>query len=113
VTQSQDQSDQALFITCPVCAEELEVPAEEWAAFDIGDVLVCEDCGAELEIESLDPPEFSLLTECPNCSGEVELSEDELEEGKVITCPHCEAKFEIELEPVNDSESEAGPSAQA
>jgi lysine biosynthesis protein LysW len=100
VTQSQDQSDQALFITCPVCAEELEVPAEEWAAFDIGDVLVCEDCGAELEIESLDPPE-------------VELTEDELEEGKVISCPHCEAKFEIELEPVNDSESEAGPSAQA
>jgi uncharacterized protein YbaR (Trm112 family) len=44
------------------------------------------------------------LTECPNCSGEVELSEDELEEGKVITCPHCQAKFEIELEPVNETE---------
>jgi lysine biosynthesis protein LysW len=119
MTQSQSnqaESDQALFITCPVCAEELEVPAEEWAAFDIGDVLVCEDCGAELEIESLDPPEFSLLgllTECPNCSGEVELSEDELEEGKVITCPHCQAKFEIELETVEDSESDSGPSAQA
>ena len=121
MTQSQDQSDQAqsdqaLFITCPVCAEELEVPAEEWAAFDTGDVLVCEDCGAELEIESLDPPEFSLLgllTECPNCSGEVELSEDELEEGKVITCPHCQAKFEIELEPVTDGKSEGESGAQA
>ena len=123
MTQSQNQSeraqsDQALFITCPVCAEELEVPAEEWAAFDIGDVLVCEDCGAELEIESLDPPEFSLLgllTECPNCSGEVELSEDELEEGKVITCPRCQAKFEIELEPVteSDTESEGERGAQA
>jgi lysine biosynthesis protein LysW len=119
VTQSQsdqDQSEQALFITCPVCADELEVPAEEWAAFDVGDVLVCEDCGAELEIESLDPPEFSLLgllTECPNCSGEVELSEDELEEGKVITCPHCQAKFEIELEPANETDSESEARDQA
>ena len=96
---------QVLYITCPVCAEELEVPQSEWQTFQVGDVLVCESCGAELEVASLDPPEFELLgllTTCPNCGEEVELSEEELEDGRKVNCPHCQASFEIEFEDAND-----------
>jgi alpha-aminoadipate carrier protein LysW len=36
---------------CPVCAAEIEVADDAIA----GEVLVCEDCGAELELTSIDP----------------------------------------------------------
>jgi len=36
---------------CPVCAAEAELAADAIA----GELLVCEDCGAELELKSLDP----------------------------------------------------------
>jgi alpha-aminoadipate carrier protein LysW len=36
---------------CPVCAAEIEVADDAMA----GELLVCEDCGAELELTSLDP----------------------------------------------------------
>ena len=36
---------------CPVCAAEIELADDAIA----GELLVCEDCGAELEIKSLDP----------------------------------------------------------
>jgi len=40
---------------CPVCEAEVSLPedAEE------GEIIECPDCGAELEILSLDPPEVA------------------------------------------------------
>ena len=100
-----EANTQSLFITCPVCGEELEVTPDDLSTLSIGDVIVCDSCGAELEIVSLDPPEFELLgllTTCPNCGEEVELTEEMLTEGTVITCPNCAVKFEVEFEDVDD-----------
>jgi alpha-aminoadipate carrier protein LysW len=36
---------------CPVCAAEVELAADAIA----GELLVCDDCGAELELKSIDP----------------------------------------------------------
>ena len=36
---------------CPVCAAEIQLADDAMA----GELLVCEDCGAELELTSLDP----------------------------------------------------------
>ena len=44
---------------CPVCAAEIEVAKDAMA----GELLVCEDCGAELELIGIDPVE---LAEAPS-----------------------------------------------
>ena len=44
---------------CPVCAAEIEVADDAMA----GELLVCDDCGAELELTSTDPIE---LAEAPS-----------------------------------------------
>ena len=36
---------------CPVCAAEIELAKDAMA----GELIVCDDCGAELEIIGLDP----------------------------------------------------------
>ena len=36
---------------CPVCAADVNIAADAIA----GELLVCDDCGAELELVSLDP----------------------------------------------------------
>ncbi len=36
---------------CPVCAAEIELADDAMA----GELLVCEDCGAELELTAIDP----------------------------------------------------------
>lgn len=38
-------------VECVVCEAEVEVPEDAM----IGEILVCEDCGAELEVTSLNP----------------------------------------------------------
>ena len=40
---------------CPECAVELTLDQVE-----LGEILVCDDCGAELEVRSLDPLSISL-----------------------------------------------------
>jgi alpha-aminoadipate carrier protein LysW len=40
---------------CPVCAAEVELADDAIA----GEILVCDDCGAELELKSLDPVELA------------------------------------------------------
>jgi alpha-aminoadipate carrier protein LysW len=42
--------------TCPEC--EAVVPLE--GATELGEILVCPDCGVELEVTSLDPVALSL-----------------------------------------------------
>ena len=43
---------------CPICAAEVELAADAMA----GELLVCEDCGAELELKNLDPVELAEVT---------------------------------------------------
>jgi alpha-aminoadipate carrier protein LysW len=40
---------------CPVCAAEISMPDDAMA----GEVIVCNDCGAELEIINLKPVELA------------------------------------------------------
>ena len=37
--------------TCPICEGEVEIPSDVMA----GELVECADCGAELEITSIDP----------------------------------------------------------
>jgi lysine biosynthesis protein LysW len=104
------QESESLFITCPVCGEELELDAEDVGELAVDDVIVCDSCGAEIGVTSVDPPEFELLgllTECPNCNTEVELDPDELEDGDRVQCPNCGATFTVELEDVEDDRPQA------
>ncbi len=44
---------------CPVCAAEIELADDAMA----GEIIVCDDCGAELEVKSVDPVD---LAEAPS-----------------------------------------------
>jgi alpha-aminoadipate/glutamate carrier protein LysW len=35
------------------------------------------------------------VVHCPKCGVEIDLDEDEVEEGEIITCVECEAEMEI------------------
>ena len=92
--------DQTLLVTCPECGEELALSSSDWAEFQLGDVLVCDACDAELEVVSLDPPDFAPLgdhTVCPKCSTQFELSDTDLERGRA-TCPNCAYSFALEFD---------------
>ena len=49
---------------------------------------------------------------CPECDSDLDLDEDELEEGDVVSCSECGTDFEVitadplELRPVSDEEGE-------
>ena len=60
-------------VTCPLCDSEIGVDEDE---LDEGDVLVCDECGAELRVASVDPLELEEAEE----EEEEELDFDE-EEG--------------------------------
>ena len=90
-----------LIVTCPVCDEELELELEDTEQLELGDVLVCENCEAELEVTGTDPFEFELLApmiDCPNCGAEVELTDEMIEAQGDVTCPNCGQVLEIEFE---------------
>ena len=40
-------------VQCPICDAEVELDDD----IEVGDLIDCPDCGTELEIISLDPPE--------------------------------------------------------
>jgi alpha-aminoadipate carrier protein LysW len=40
---------------CPVCAAEIELADDAIA----GEIIVCDDCGAELELKSIEPIELA------------------------------------------------------
>ncbi len=40
---------------CPICAAEIDLASDTMA----GEIVVCDDCGAELEVISLSPVELS------------------------------------------------------
>jgi alpha-aminoadipate carrier protein LysW len=37
----------------------------------------------------------SAVVHCPKCAVELDLDEDEVEEGEIVTCPECDAELEI------------------
>jgi alpha-aminoadipate/glutamate carrier protein LysW len=38
---------------------------------------------------------------CPECSAEIDVDEDEVEEGEILSCPECEIEMEIsQIHPV-------------
>jgi len=44
---------------CPECAAEVELDK----GTEVGEILECPDCGVELEVMSLEPPELGLAPE--------------------------------------------------
>lgn len=44
-----------LFAECPVCAAKVELPPDTIE----GEIIECPDCGAELEVIGVDPPELA------------------------------------------------------
>ena len=49
---------------------------------------------------------------CPQCESDMDIEEDEVDEGEVVSCPECGTEFEVvtvnplELNPVEDEEEE-------
>lgn len=95
---------QTLEIECPICGEVLELSGEDRAELSVGDVIVCESCNAEMEVTKNEGDDFDLdllgiLTTCPNCGEEFDITEEMLANGEhVVECPHCKAKVELEFE---------------
>lgn len=104
-----------LEIDCPVCAEVLELTDADRADLSVGDVIVCDSCNAEMEVTRNGPGEdfelelLGVLTTCPNCGEEFDVTEDMLAEAPIIeaeaghvasivSCPHCRARIELEFE---------------
>jgi alpha-aminoadipate/glutamate carrier protein LysW len=53
-------------VECPECAGDVAFPADAME----NELIVCADCGAELEIISLDPPQVDLAPEVEEDWGE-------------------------------------------
>lgn len=110
-----------LEIECPVCAEVLELDDADRDGLAVGDVIVCDSCSAEMEVtrngegEDFELELLGVLTACPRCGEEFEVTEDmlaaapviEAEDGaevSVVDCPHCRARIELEFdEPLDGS----------
>jgi alpha-aminoadipate carrier protein LysW len=49
---------------------------------------------------------------CPECEGDLDIEEDEIDEGEIVSCPECGTDFEVvaveplELTRVEDEEDE-------
>ncbi len=35
------------------------------------------------------------MVRCPDCSANIDLDEDEVEEGEIMSCPECETELEV------------------
>jgi alpha-aminoadipate carrier protein LysW len=41
------------------------------------------------------------VARCPDCEAEIELEEDEVEEGEILSCPECDVELEVvQIHPV-------------
>jgi alpha-aminoadipate/glutamate carrier protein LysW len=49
---------------------------------------------------------------CPQCESDMDIEEDEVDEGEIVSCPECGTDFEVvtvsplELNPVKEEEEE-------
>ncbi len=54
------------------------------------------------------------MVTCPSCDTAIDVEEEELDEGDVVTCEECGAEFRVigldplEMEPVEEEEEEEG-----
>lgn len=92
-----------LEIECPVCGETLELTDDDRAELQVGDAIVCESCNAEMEVTRNGGDDFDLellgiLTTCPNCGEEFDVTEEMVQNGNTVSCPHCRASIELEFE---------------
>ncbi len=52
------------------------------------------------------------MVRCPQCAAEMDVDEDEVEEGEILSCPECEAELEVvqthpvHLNVISDEEEE-------
>ena len=52
------------------------------------------------------------MVHCPECESDLDLEEDEVDEGEIVSCPECGTDFEVvttsplELKPVEEEEYE-------
>lgn len=52
------------------------------------------------------------MAECPKCESDLDLDEEELEEGEIVSCAECGSDFEVvtahplELNPVDEDEDD-------
>ncbi len=46
-------------------------------------------------IESYAWPGGLAVVRCPECSVEIDVDEDEVEEGEILSCPECEVEIEV------------------
>jgi len=50
------------------------------------------------------------MVACPECESDLDIEEDEVDEGEVVSCPECGTEFEVvtvdplELKPVEEEE---------
>jgi alpha-aminoadipate carrier protein LysW len=64
-------------IPCPVCDAGIDLDEDE---LDEGDTVTCDECGAELRVTSVDPPELESLEEDEEDDDEAGDFEEEDEE---------------------------------
>jgi alpha-aminoadipate carrier protein LysW len=64
-------------VNCPVCDASIDVDEED---LDEGDVLSCDECGASLNVASVDPLEIESSEEEDEEEDDLDYDEDEDEE---------------------------------
>ena len=92
-----------LQVECPICGEVLELTDADRAGLEVGDAIVCDSCNAEMEVTKNGGDDFDLellgiLTVCPNCGEEFDVTEQMVSEGDIVTCPNCGVRIELEFE---------------
>ncbi len=55
-----------MMVECPECAAVLDLTSD----LELGEIVVCPDCGVELEVVGLDPVELALAPEIEEDWGE-------------------------------------------
>ncbi len=55
------------------------------------------------------------MVRCPECAAEIDVDEDEVEEGEILNCPECEVELEVvqthpvHLNAISEEEEEEEP----
>ena len=63
---ASNQKEPVVTASCPECAADVTLAADTLAS----EIVACPDCGAELEVVSLDPPTLALAPEVEEDWGE-------------------------------------------
>ena len=48
-----------------------------------------------LRLFAISGKEVPTVVRCPKCAVEIDVDEDEVEEGEILNCPECEAELEV------------------